>query len=129
MWISSESRGSGNWLCTASVFEIFFDFRRERSSMFRKSVLPPVFNWYVRLSFTPLSAHSLASVRWSMVAPSWAFTSSPTTGMPASVKRARPFGVRDDEDRHAVDEGNARCKRCFGVMARRLLRTHGHEVQ
>ena len=30
--------------CTASVLEIFFEARRLRFSMFRKSVLPPVFN-------------------------------------------------------------------------------------
>jgi hypothetical protein len=31
--------------CTASVLEIFFDCRRDRSSMLRKSVFPPVLSW------------------------------------------------------------------------------------
>ena len=42
---------------------------------------------------------------------------------------ARPFGVGDNEHRHAVDEGNTGFQRRFGVVARRLLGTHGHEVQ
>ena len=30
---------------TARVFEIFFDSRRERCSMFMKSMLPPTLSW------------------------------------------------------------------------------------
>jgi len=30
--------------CTASVFEVFFEVSRVRLSMFKKSVLPPVFS-------------------------------------------------------------------------------------
>ena len=37
--------------CTASVLEIF-DCRRSRLSIFRKSVLPPVFNWHDLSSLT-----------------------------------------------------------------------------
>ena len=39
--------GSGTSSCdwTASVLEIFLDPRRERLSMLRKSVLPPVLSW------------------------------------------------------------------------------------
>ena len=32
-------------LVTDWVFEIFFDSRRVRSSMFLKSMLPPTFSW------------------------------------------------------------------------------------
>ena len=32
-------------LVTALVLEIFFDSRRSRSSMLRKSVLPPKLSW------------------------------------------------------------------------------------
>ena len=54
---------------------------RSRLSMFRKSVLPPVLSWYMRSSWMPRSAKSLASMRWTMVAPSCDLMSSPTTGM------------------------------------------------
>ena len=72
---------------TAFVFEIFFDSRRSRSSMFRKSVLPPTFSWYVRSSFTPRSSYSVASERCMIVAPTWLLMSSPMIGRPACLKR------------------------------------------
>ncbi len=43
-WMSSGSRATSSWLVTACVFEIFFDSSRSRSSMLRKSVLPPKFS-------------------------------------------------------------------------------------
>lgn len=66
------------------VFEIFFETRRLRSSMFMKSMLPPKLSWYVRSSSTPRSSKSLARARCTMVAPTWLLMSSPTIGRPAS---------------------------------------------
>ena len=46
MWTSySERITSSIWEVTAWVFEIFFDSRRSRSSMFLKSMLPPTLSW------------------------------------------------------------------------------------
>jgi len=50
--------------------------------------LPPVLSWYVLSTRTPRDAKSLASVRWVMVAPTWAFTSSPMQGSPAWRNRS-----------------------------------------
>ena len=41
----ARASGCGSTLCTASVFEMRFDAVRSRFSMFRKSVLPPMFSW------------------------------------------------------------------------------------
>ena len=65
---------------TALVFEIFFDSRRSRSSMLKKSMLPPTFSCEVRSTSTPRSANRRASVRWTIVAPTWDLMSSPTIG-------------------------------------------------
>ncbi len=69
---------------TAWVLEIFLDSSRERSSMLRKSMLPPTLSCIVRSSCTPRSSNSLAITRWVMVAPTWLLMSSPTIGTPAS---------------------------------------------
>ena len=45
MWMLSLSSGSSSCDCTDCVFEIFFETRRSRSSMFMKSMLPPKFSW------------------------------------------------------------------------------------
>jgi hypothetical protein len=44
---------------TAFVFEIFFDSRRSRSSMLRKSELPPTFSCIVLSRWTPRSPKSV----------------------------------------------------------------------
>lgn len=45
MWTDSELIRRSIWLVTDCVLEIFFDWRRSRSSMFLKSMLPPKFSW------------------------------------------------------------------------------------
>jgi len=45
MWMFSGLSRFPVWDCTASVLEMRLDFRRLRSSMLRKSVLPPVLSW------------------------------------------------------------------------------------
>ncbi|CFR73058.1 Uncharacterised protein [Mycobacterium tuberculosis] len=70
---------------TAWVLEIFLDSSRSRSSMLRKSMLPPTLSCMVRSSCTPRSSNSLASTRWVIVAPTWLLMSSPTMGTLASV--------------------------------------------
>ena len=77
---------------TDCVFEIFFDFRRLRSNMFLKSMLPPKLSWYVRSSSTPRSSKRRVRMRWTIVAPTWLLMSSPTIGTPASVKRCAHAG-------------------------------------
>ena len=72
---------------TAFVFEIFFDSSRSRSSMFRKSELPPTFSCIVRSSLTPRSRKSDVSTRCVIVAPTCDLMSSPMIGTPASSNR------------------------------------------
>ena len=45
MWTSWAAMPLSNCDVTAWVFEIFFDSRRSRSSMFLKSMLPPTLSW------------------------------------------------------------------------------------
>ena len=45
MCTSSAAMPLSIWLVTDWVFEIFFDSRRSRSSMFLKSMLPPTLSW------------------------------------------------------------------------------------
>jgi hypothetical protein len=45
MWTDSASMGWSSWLVTDWVLETFLEARRERSSMFLKSMLPPKFSW------------------------------------------------------------------------------------
>lgn len=45
MWMSWSGNLVLSWDCTASVLEIFLDFSRSLSSMFKKSVFPPTFSW------------------------------------------------------------------------------------
>ena len=71
----------------AFVFEIFFDSSRSRSSMFRKSELPPKLSWKVRSTRTPRSRKMLIRTRWVIVAPTCDLMSSPMIGTPASSKR------------------------------------------
>ena len=94
MWMSSGAMSKLSWLVTAFVLLIFFDSRRSRSSMFLKSMLPPTLSCMVRSSITPRSSKSLASTRWTMVAPTWLLMSSPTMGIPALANRAAHDGVR-----------------------------------
>ena len=42
---SEPANSDSSWLVTAWVLEIFLDSSRSRSSMFRKSVLPPKLSW------------------------------------------------------------------------------------
>ena len=79
---------------TALVFEIFFDSSRSRSSMFRKSVLPPKLSCEVWAILTPRSCIRWASSRWTMVAPTWLLMSSPMIGRPRSLKRFCQYGSR-----------------------------------
>jgi hypothetical protein len=72
---------------TAFVFEIFFDSRRSRSSMLRKSELPPTLSCIVLSSRTPRSRKSEVSTRWVIVAPTCDLMSSPMIGRPFSSKR------------------------------------------
>ena len=72
---------------TAFVFEIFFESRRSRSSMLKKSMLPPTLSWLVCWSSTPRSWNSRARLRWTIVAPTCDLMSSPMIGSPASSKR------------------------------------------
>ena len=79
---------------TAFVLEIFLDSSRSRSSMFRKSVLPPTLSWLVRSSRTPRSRKRRVSTRWTMVAPTCVLMSSPMIGSRFSSKRRRQYGSR-----------------------------------
>src|SRR5271154_6054600 len=79
-YILSLGRRCVSMLWTASVLEILFDSRRCCSFMLRKSVFPPTLIWYVLSTLTDLSEQSLASVLWTMVAPTTPFTSSPIIG-------------------------------------------------
>ena len=67
--------------------EDFLDSSRSRSSMLKKSMLPPTLSCDVRSSSTPRSPNRRASVRWTIVAPTWDLMSSPTIGRPALTKR------------------------------------------
>ena len=109
---------------TAWVLEIFFDSRRERSSMLRKSMLPPTLSCMVRSSCTPRSSNSLAITRWVMVAPTWLLMSSPTIGTPASVELLGPHRVRGDEHRQRVDERHAGVDGALRVELVGLLGAH-----
>ena len=75
------------------VLDTFFEDRRSRSSMFLKSVLPPKLSWNVRSRWMPRSSNRLASMRWTMVAPTWLLMSSPMIGRPAALKRSSHSGV------------------------------------
>ena len=72
---------------TAFVLEIFLDSRRSRSSMLKKSMLPPTLSCDVRSIFTPRSWNRRASVRCMIVAPTCYLMSSPMIGRPAFLKR------------------------------------------
>ena len=72
---------------TAFVFEIFFDSSRSRSSMFRKSELPPTLSCIVLSRRTPRSRKMLVSTRCVIVAPTCDLMSSPMIGRPCSSKR------------------------------------------
>ena len=109
------------WLVTDCVFEIFFDSRRSRSSMFLKSMLPPKFSWYVLSIARPRSSNRRASRRCVIVAPTWLLMSSPTIGTPASVELLRPLGVARDEHRDRVHEADAGVERGLRVVALRVL--------
>ena len=73
---------------TAFVFEIFFDSSRSRSSMLRKSELPPTFSCIVLSRWTPRSRKSVVSTRCVIVAPTCDLMSSPMIGTPAFSKRS-----------------------------------------
>ena len=72
---------------TAFVLEIFLDSSRSRSSMLKKSMLPPTLSCDVRCMRTPRSWNRRARLRCTMVAPTWDLMSSPTIGSPAFLKR------------------------------------------
>ena len=73
---------------TAFVFEIFFDSSRSRSSMFRKSELPPKFSWYRAVEVdAALAEQADVSTRCVIVAPTCDLMSSPMIGRPRSSKR------------------------------------------
>src|ERR1041385_6707939 len=67
---------------------------RSRSSMFRKSVLPPKLSWYVRSSLTPRSRNRRVSTRWRIVAPTCDLMSSPMMGRFLSRNRFCQYGSR-----------------------------------
>ena len=91
-YIWSSSSLSDSWLCTLSVFDMRLLASRSCSFMFRKSVLPPTLIWYVLSMRVPRSLHRRASVRCTIVAPTWPFMSSPTTGTPRSANRPAHSG-------------------------------------
>ncbi len=106
---------------TAFVFEIFFDSSRSRSSMLRKSELPPTFSCIVRSRWTPRSRKRLVSTRCVIVAPTCDLMSSPMIGTPALLEAALPVGLACDEDGHAVHHRAAGLEDLLRVPLRRHL--------
>ena len=81
---------------TDLVFEILFDSRRIRSSMLRKSVLPPTFSWTSGRVDAPLTKDAEHAVddRWADLR----LMSSPMIGMPGLVGALRPVVLTGDGD-------------------------------
>ena len=113
------------WLVTDCVFEIFFDFSRSRSSMFMKSMLPPKFSWYVWSIAMPRSSNRRASMRCTMVAPTWLLMSSPTIGTPASVNFCAHSGSLAMNTGMAFTNADAGVEAGLRVVALRLLGADG----
>ena len=112
------------------VFDVFFDSRRSRSSMFWKSMLPPTLSCIVRSSCTPRSSKSFASTRWVMVAPTWRLDVVADDRHAGGGELRRPLGVGGDEHGQRVDEGDARVERALRVELVGVLAAHrqvGHE--
>ncbi len=124
MWICSFWRGICSCDCTASVFDIFFDCNLCLLSMFKKSVLPPTFNWYVLSIFTPLSSKSLVKVRWIIVAPIWLLISSPIIGIFFFSNRFAHVFIGSNKDRDAVDKTHTGFKTCLSIKCSCLFRTY-----
>ena len=57
-----------------------------------------------------------------MVAPTWLLMSSPMMVRPASVNFFAHSAIGGDEDRHAIDQGNAGIEAGLGVVLHRLFR-------
>ena len=107
---------------TAFVFEIFFDSRRSRSSMLRKSELPPTFSCIVRSSLTPRSRKRRVRTRCVIVAPTCDLMSSPMIGQPASSKRFCQYASRAMNTGMQFTIAQPACEDLLGVPLRRLLR-------
>src|SRR3954452_12618129 len=114
---------------TAFVFEIFFESRRSRSSMLKKSMLPPTLSWLVRSMRTPRSWERRG--RWGEEAGELAVDDRrPDLGLDvvADDRQAGflealvPVVLAGDEDRQAVDEADAGGERLLDVPLGRLLR-------
>src|SRR3954467_11410192 len=107
-------------------------------------MLPPTFSCEVRSILTPRSWNSRASVRCTIVAPTWDLMSSPMTGRPVFRKRlfpqrpravglwerVGPVVLEGDEGGNAVPEGAAGLEDLLDVPLRRLLgpdREVGHD--
>ena len=113
------------WLVTDCVLEIFLDLSRLRSSMFMKSMFPPKFSWYVWSIVVPRSSNRRASVRCTMVAPTWLLMSSPTIGHAGGPELLGPLRVRGDEHGDGVHEGHAGVEAGLGVVALGVLGADG----
>ena len=106
---------------TALVFEIFFESSRSRSSMLKKSMLPPTLSWLVRSSRTPRSWKRRASWRWTIVAPTWRLDVVADDRQPGLLEALVPVVLAGDEDRQAVDEADAGRERLLDVPLGRVL--------
>ncbi len=88
-------------------------------------MLPPTLSCEVRSIFTPRSANRRASVRCTIVAPTWDLMSSPTIGSPRLFEALVPVVLARDEHRDAVDEAAAGLEHLLDVPLGRLLGADG----
>ena len=106
---------------TALVLEIFLDSRRSRSSMLKKSMLPPTLSCDVRSIFTPRSWNRRASVRCTIVAPTWRLDVVADDRQAGLLEALVPVVLAGDEDRDAVHEAAAGLEDLLDVPLGRLL--------
>src|SRR3954469_16412997 len=84
-------------------------------------MLPPTLSCEVWTIFTPRSANSRASWRWTIVAPTCDLMSSPTIGRAAFSEPLAPVLRLRDEDRDACHEAAAGLEHLLDVPLGRLL--------
>jgi len=121
MWTDSELILRSIWLVTDCVFEIFFEIRRSRSSMFMKSMFPPKFSWYVLSILTPRSSKSRCKLAVNDRRADLGLdvvTDDRQTGVDELLG---PLLIRGDEHRDCIDERYARLESGIGVELGRLL--------
>ena len=106
---------------TALVFEIFFESRRSRSSMLKKSMLPPTLSWRGVLQLDAALVEEAgelavddrrADLRLDVVA---------DDRQPGLLEALVPVVLAGDEHRQAVDEADAGLQRLLDVPLGRLL--------